>query len=73
MVSKRTIKFVSAEQSKLSTKWLINFALYRDGSPAGMLRTAPQYETESVAIKAAKEVEDQYNNTGVLPNLFRMC
>lgn len=72
MVSKRTMKFISAEQSKLSNKWLLNFQLYRDGVPAGMIRTAPQYDTESVAIKAAKEVEEQYNKTGILPNLFKM-
>jgi hypothetical protein len=72
MVSKRTLKFVGAEQGKLSKKWLNKFTLYRDGQPAGMIRTAPQYATESVAIKEGKMVEAEYNKTGILPNLFKM-
>lgn len=72
MVNKRTIKLVSAEQSKLSSKWLINFQLYKDGVPAGMIRTPPHYDTEGSAIKAGQEVEEKYNSTGILPNLFKM-
>jgi hypothetical protein len=72
MVSKRTIKFVGSEQGKLSKKWLNKFSLYKDGQPGGMIRTPPQYDTESVAIKEGKEVEEQYNKTGILPNLFKM-
>lgn len=72
MVSKRTIKFVGAEQSNLSNKWLVNFQLFKDDIPAGMIRTSPQFDTEGMAIKAAKEVEEKYNNTGILPNLFKM-
>lgn len=72
MVSKRTIKFVNAEQSKLSNKWLINLVLLKDGVPSGSIRTAPQYATESVAIKVGKDIEEQYNKTGILPNVFKM-
>ena len=72
VLSKREIKFVGADQSALSKKWLLKFDLYRDGIPTGLIRTAPQYDSEADALMAGKKVEAEYNSTGILPNLFKM-
>ncbi len=72
MVSKRQIKFICTEQASLSKKWLLKFDLYRDGIQTGLIRTAPQYNSELDALNAGKQIEIEYNNTGILPNLFKM-
>lgn len=72
MLSVKTVKFIGTEQSKLSKKWLLKFELCRDGIMSGIMRTAPQFNSEQEAVSEGHIIEENYNRTGVFPNLFKM-